>query len=197
MPMRKDRRGRAPPSPGQFERCSLPFSIGRHRGSLYRTAVLHDLPDWNQGLWNGTSDRRFPVTGYFVEYSTGGEVTPDKFVRGDADSGGGLAISDAVLTLRYLFVGQADLPCPDAADADNSGMLNVSDAIWILSYLFLGTDSPMRPRVPAKWTRCKRARLSGVHRLPCALAVDSLLCCAPCLDDHPVVRRARFAWTSP
>jgi hypothetical protein len=47
-------------------------------------------------------------------------------------------ITDAVLTLNYLFLGGEAPPCPDAADADDSGGLDLTDAVTVLLYLFQG-----------------------------------------------------------
>ena len=46
------------------------------------------------------------------------------FVRGDTDSNGSHELTDAVRIFGYLFLGNTDLSCLDAADADNSGLLD-------------------------------------------------------------------------
>jgi hypothetical protein len=67
------------------------------------------------------------------------------FVRGDADASGGLDISDAILTLNYLFVGNESPTCLDAVDANDSGKADISDALYSLSFLFLGGTAPPAP----------------------------------------------------
>jgi len=69
------------------------------------------------------------------------------FVRGDADASGGLNLTDGVRILNYLFVGNAEVPCLDAADTDDSGSLNLSDGIYILSYLFSDGSPPPAPHM--------------------------------------------------
>ncbi len=68
------------------------------------------------------------------------------FRRGDADENGALEITDAVLTLGFLFQGApTSLDCPDAADADDSGALDLTDPIAVLNYLFLAGPAPPAP----------------------------------------------------
>jgi hypothetical protein len=72
------------------------------------------------------------------------------FLRGDADAGGSLEITDGIRILGFLFLGRpAALDCPDAADADDSGELNITDGIYVLSFLFTGGPAP-----PAPFPRC-------------------------------------------
>src|SRR5690606_18314109 len=67
------------------------------------------------------------------------------FVRGDADAGGDLNISDPVLVLNYLFRGGVVLACLDAADTTDDGSLNLTDPIASLQYLFVGGMPPASP----------------------------------------------------
>ncbi len=68
------------------------------------------------------------------------------FRRGDVDDNGTLEITDAVVTLGYLFQGAPTaLVCPDAADADDNGALELTDPIAVLNYLFLGGSDPPAP----------------------------------------------------
>ncbi len=60
------------------------------------------------------------------------------FRRGDADSDGRAAITDAVVLLDWLFRGGAALGCEDAADADDDGALGLTDAVYLLRWLFQG-----------------------------------------------------------
>ena len=72
-------------------------------------------------------------------------AAPD-FTRGDADASGGLDISDPVLILGHLFLGDpGKLACEDAADVDDSGVLDLSDPVYLLQYLFLGGLEPPSP----------------------------------------------------
>ncbi len=62
------------------------------------------------------------------------------FRRGDPDNSGGADITDAIVTLDFLFAG-ADAPvCLEAADTNNDGTVDVSDPIHLLIHLF--SDAP-------------------------------------------------------
>jgi hypothetical protein len=77
------------------------------------------------------------------------ENTPPKpqFLRGDANQDGTVDISDAIITLRFLYLPELDprtVPkCFDAMDADDNGMLNITDPMYLLQFLF--RDGPMPP----------------------------------------------------
>lgn len=82
-------------------------------------------------------------------YTGGGGTT---FVRGNANNGGTVDLSDAVTILNDLFLGTpASAPCRDALDANDSGTLDISDAIYLLGFLFLG-GPPIPPPYPAAGT---------------------------------------------
>lgn len=66
------------------------------------------------------------------------------FRRGDANSDGGVNITDAVTILGFLFRGTR-VSCVDANDADDTGGVNVTDAIYLLNFLFLRGPSPEPP----------------------------------------------------
>ncbi len=69
-----------------------------------------------------------------------------RFLRGDADAGGSIDITDPVFILSFLFLGRVrELDCFDAADADDSGGLSLTDAVFILDYPFLGGLAPAPP----------------------------------------------------
>src|SRR5262245_43392386 len=71
------------------------------------------------------------------------QVSAADFIRGDSNADGGHDISDAVNTLSFLFLGQGNIPCLDAADANDDGTVDLSDAVNSLSFLFL--DGPSLP----------------------------------------------------
>lgn len=72
-------------------------------------------------------------------------ATAGEFIRGDANLDLQVDLSDAVLTLKWLFATGEPLPCPDAGDSDDSGVLDISDPIRTLSFLFTGGASPPLP----------------------------------------------------
>ena len=60
------------------------------------------------------------------------------FIRGDANGDLELHISDPIFTLGYLYLGEGDLKCGDAADATDDGSIDIADPILTLTYLFQG-----------------------------------------------------------
>jgi hypothetical protein len=71
------------------------------------------------------------------------------FRRGDADGDGVVNITDAVLTLGFLFLGSRTPSCIDAADADDDGKVELTDAVYVLSFLFLAGRPFPPPASPA------------------------------------------------
>ena len=74
-----------------------------------------------------------------------GDVNPLLFRRGDVDFDGQIRITDAIITLRFLFQGGIPIPCFDAADIDDFGTLEITDPILLLDYLYLGGEPPLPP----------------------------------------------------
>jgi len=73
------------------------------------------------------------------------EMSTAAFVRGDANGNQLVNISDPVVLLGYLFLGEAPVACLDAADANDSGTINVADAAYSLNFLFRGGRIPPPP----------------------------------------------------
>ncbi len=67
------------------------------------------------------------------------------FRRGDTDGSGEVDISDSIETFTFLFLGGADVLCPDAADTNDDGSLDLSDGVYTLAFLFGGGDAPRAP----------------------------------------------------
>ena len=84
-------------------------------------------------------------------YEAGDCGPQPRFRRGDANGDGKQDISDAILTLSYLFLGGAELPCDSAADADDVKGLTISDGVYLLGFLFLGGDPPPPPFPGCGW----------------------------------------------
>ncbi len=92
-----------------------------------------------------------------------GDAPPARpFLRGDANGDGGVDISDAVVTLLFLFGDIGSIPCLDAGDANDDGSIDISDAVRILGSLF-STNKGLPPPFP----------LPGLDPTP-----DSLACFA-------------------
>ena len=85
-----------------------------------------------------------PTSDIFIGISDGTLLVP-RFLRGDADNDGKVALNDAVVILNRLFRGAGPLACPDAGDSDDDGRLSLTDAVEVLSYLFRGGRSPAGP----------------------------------------------------
>jgi hypothetical protein len=70
------------------------------------------------------------------------------FIRGDANNSGEVDITDGIVILEDLFLGNRALaPCRDALDANDSGELDISDPIYLLTALFVGGDA-IKPPYP-------------------------------------------------
>lgn len=73
-------------------------------------------------------------------------VTPVRFRRGDVNVDGHFDLSDPIVLLFHLFLGEPPtLQCQKSADVDDAGIVDISSAILALQYLFLGTGSPGPP----------------------------------------------------
>src|SRR6185503_12294969 len=72
----------------------------------------------------------------------------DPFIRGEVVQDLDRDLSDVLGILGYLFLGQGEPACLEAADVDDSGEVDLSDAVNLLNYLFLG-GSPPPPPFPA------------------------------------------------
>jgi hypothetical protein len=70
---------------------------------------------------------------------------PPPLRRGYIDEDDEASITDAIAVLTYLFLGEDDLECLDAADIDDSGDINISDPIRLLRHLFVGGPAPAEP----------------------------------------------------
>ncbi len=63
---------------------------------------------------------------------------------GDANSDGGVNVSDAVWIINYVFVSGSPEPLPVRAcgDANADGGVNVSDAVWVINFVFVSGSPP-------------------------------------------------------
>ena len=67
------------------------------------------------------------------------------FVRGDCNTNGSMALTDAVTMLNFMFGNGGIAQCMDACDANDSGALNLADAVHVLNYMFAGGPEPTDP----------------------------------------------------
>ncbi|MEM7236172.1 MAG: IPT/TIG domain-containing protein, partial [Planctomycetota bacterium] len=73
------------------------------------------------------------------------ESTEPQFRRGEVNADRVTNLTDALLILDHLFIGQARLECLKAADFDDNGRVEIADPIGSLSYQFLGGPPPPAP----------------------------------------------------
>lgn len=102
-------------------------------------------PDCNS---NGIDDLADIANGTSRDANGNGvpDVCENRFLRGDANEDGVADISDAIVTLGFLFLGEpSKLDCEKSADADDSGVLDISDPVYLLIHLFVGGPPPAAP----------------------------------------------------
>ena len=73
------------------------------------------------------------------------------FIRGDANGDSRVDQSDAVAILGFLYSGEKEPACLDAADANDDGRLDISDPIGILETVFRDRNR-IRPPYPSAGT---------------------------------------------
>ena len=67
------------------------------------------------------------------------------FRRGDVNDDASVDISDPIVVLGYLFLGNQSIDCLDAADTNDDGSIDVGDPIFLLDYIFSGGPTPTNP----------------------------------------------------
>ena len=73
------------------------------------------------------------------------KVPPIPFIRGDVNGDSNIDLSDPISILGYLFQGQGEPGCVEAANTNGDAVVDLSDAIYLLSYLFTGGPKPPAP----------------------------------------------------
>ena len=72
-------------------------------------------------------------------------VSEALFLRGDLDRNMVAELTDAILLVRYLFLGVDFASCEDAADINDDGDLDIVDPLQLLFFLFDGGTVPSPP----------------------------------------------------
>jgi streptogramin lyase len=67
------------------------------------------------------------------------------YVRGRANFDSRVDIADAIFTLLWIFFGETEPPCLDAADFNGDSAVDIADAIYLLLHLFFGNEPPPMP----------------------------------------------------
>ncbi|MBI4584312.1 MAG: lamin tail domain-containing protein [Planctomycetes bacterium] len=104
---------------------------------------------WGASARQGSPGRPNSISGPEIPPQPGGVEAP-LFHRADVDSSGALEVTDAVVLLRHLFLGDPGPACREAADANNDGALDISDGVTILKFTFLGGTPPADPGPPGE-----------------------------------------------
>jgi hypothetical protein len=61
-----------------------------------------------------------------------------RYLRGDLTNNGEIEVVDAIAVLRYLFIGDFDPTCLEAANVNGSRQINITDPVVLLSWKFIG-----------------------------------------------------------
>jgi hypothetical protein len=72
-------------------------------------------------------------------------VSANAFIRGEITGEGEINITDPVRLLGWLFLGDSEPDCLDAADANDDASTDLTDAVHVLNHLFLGGRPPVLP----------------------------------------------------
>jgi len=104
-------------------------------GGILRAAPSH----WFTGAIDDVRIYNYLLSEEEIQELVTGQPPAEVFSRGDANDDGARNIADAIYILGYLFGGEAQPACLDAADTNDDGNVNVADAIALLGHLFAGT----------------------------------------------------------
>lgn len=98
-------------------------------------------PEWSpaRNIVTSGSGESLPL------FTQDAEFCPGIFARGDANDDGRFDISDPIVVLFCLFLGENCPGCLDAADANDDGRVDVSDAVYLLGWRFLDGPPPGLP----------------------------------------------------
>lgn len=110
------------------------------------TAVeILTLDDNDGNLANGTPNYAAICAGFDLHSIDCPVIqTTPEFQRGDANNDGSFNLSDAVVSLTYLFL-SGSVDCLDALDVDDNGTVNLPDPVLALNYLFTNGAPPANP----------------------------------------------------
>jgi hypothetical protein len=122
---------------GDFSGWSVSSAGDVNGDDLADLAIASDLAEARHPSHSGAA--------YVVFGQPGWRAATGAFRRGDCDSSGRVNITDAIFTLRSLFVGGVDVDCDDACDSNDDGTVNISDAMTSLGALFLGEGTIPTP----------------------------------------------------
>jgi len=90
-----------------------------------------------------TTDQGATIKPAFLDCGDSDIVLYDiSFICGDANSDDEVNVSDAVLIINFVFLGNVFPEMYEAADANCDTTVNVSDAVWIINYVFINGNNP-------------------------------------------------------
>lgn len=123
--------------------------------SLLSPTCLAFLPG-ERSFVAGSGPRGGSLLVAYSNYSTVlriAEISPElHFIRGEMNGDGVVDVSDPIVILGYLFLGEAAPDDIEAADANADGDVDLTDAVFILNFLFSGGETippPYPERGPA------------------------------------------------
>ena len=93
---------------------------GRYLDADLQVIATRSLKFYERTQVNGGGPRVFP------------------FSRGDPNVDGSIDASDALMLMRYLFLGAEPPECEKSADANDDGRVNITDAVRVLLHAFSG-----------------------------------------------------------
>ncbi len=111
------------------------------------TELRFELRESLRGAGGLVTNRILPAGDLTIESALVIPVTLDfspAFVRGDSNGDGRVDISDPLLILGYLFLGDP-ARCKEAMDIDAGGAIDLADAVALLTYQFLDGFPPRAP----------------------------------------------------
>jgi hypothetical protein len=127
--------------------------------------------------------RCIPLALFFVFTLSTAAQAQSQFTRGDANSSGGVDLSDASFIFNFLFLGGEAPVCDDATDSNDSGFSDLSDGVYVLNFLFTGGSPP-----PAPYADCGCDPTEDA--LDCAATSDSCVDVGPCGGDDDCLDQA-------
>ncbi len=114
------------------------------------TIPLQNVTDENVlggfGFVRNDEEKRFELSVIGITTSSlYGVLASTFFIRGDANSDGGIDIADPIAILGVLFSAEDPATCATALDANGDGGFDIADAIFLLSFLFSAGPAPTEP----------------------------------------------------
>lgn len=118
----------------------VPYEVSSYGTEIYRIHAVAGQTPGETALsffaWSSFGESSVGV----VKVTIADPSVPETpgLMRGDVNLDASCNLTDAILMLDYLYLGNFDAPCADSCDVDDSGSVNLADAVNLLSGLFGG-----------------------------------------------------------